>query len=135
MKFDTKNVGTWFWFGEQEENGGVCLRVCAGKDIREIDRLTSQTKKEYKRGNRHEYKVVDEKMYDELLWDFCIVDWKQVGIDGRKDVECSKENKILLMNHSVEFASFVGNCLERLSETELTAGEAEEKNSRASQNG
>ncbi len=135
MKFDTKNDGTWFWFGDDEKNGGVCLRVCAGEDVRRLERLTTKPGKEYKRGNRYEYKIVDNKKYDELLWDFCVVDWRKVDIDGKVNVECTRENKMILMSKSVEFASFVGRCMETLGDTENAEEEAEEKNLPSSQNG
>lgn len=135
MKFDTTNAGTWFWFGDEEANGGVCLRICTGDDIRDIEKITTKTKITYKQGNRHEFKVVNEKLYDELLWDFCIVNWKKVSIDGTEDVECDKEQKLLLMNRSIAFTSFVGGCMEKLSEAELVADEAEEKNLPSSQTG
>ena len=129
MKFDTKNEGTWFWFDEDDhEAGGVCLRVCAKADIDKINRLTSTTKREYKGGNRHEYKVVDEKRADELIWDFCIVDWQGVEVDGI-DLECTKENKVRLMNTSVDFVNRIGKWLDQLTEIEGTAEKAEEKNS------
>lgn len=136
MRFDTQNAGTWFYFNEQDESkGGVCLRICAGADVRRIDEQSSKPKVEYKRGNRFAWKQVNDKQYDALLWDFCIVDWDQVENEKGDLLGCTKEHKTFLMDNSVDFAMFVGKHMEELTLLEEQEKKETEKNSSSSQTG
>ena len=72
-------------------------------------------------------KGFDEQLRSELLWDFMIVDW--LIYDGKgKPIQCTKENKVKLMMGSVDFAVFVGECIERLTDGERKRAEDQEKN-------
>lgn len=121
--FDLKdlNPGTWF---EIEGGGRVCLRVCAGGDLRAIRKQTVTTKAEFKDGRRITYEVTDEEKQNELLWDFCIVDWENLFDKEKKPIPCTKENKLLLMDKSIKFANFIGDCLKKITDT----GAESEKN-------
>ena len=122
MKFDTKNEGTWFYFDESNpDDGGVCLRVCAKTNLDWISERTSKTKKVFKDGYRYVYKDTDEKKSDGMLWDFCIVDWKDVDVDGAI-LECTYENKIKLMNSCIAFVTFVGKRMKQLAELDRMHG-------------
>lgn len=128
MEFDLDNRGTWFFFDPaQEELGGVCLRICAGDDIVAIEKQAVKPKVEYKRGGRFSFKETNEPLYNRLLWDFCIVDWKEVSVDG-ESVECTRDNKIKLMMKSVDFATFVGDCLDDLTAAKKQIDKDAEKN-------
>ena len=129
MKFSLKNVGVWFWFNsENESEGGVCLRSCTGDDINKIEKRTVTNRVEYKRGQRFEITERNEILYNEMLWNHCIVEWKNVEDEEGKELECNKENKAKLMGSSIAFANFIANSLEKLTETEMELRSAQEKN-------
>jgi hypothetical protein len=111
--FNLKNLnpGTWFDF---KDGGRVCLRVCAGGDLRTIRKQTVTIKKEWKDGKRVIDEDVNTDLQNELIWDFCIVDWEKFFDVEKKPIPCTKENKLLLMDKSIKFSSFIGDCLLKL---------------------
>lgn len=119
MKFNMSqlNPPAWFYFDDDKpEDGSILLRVCSGNDL---DRITKACSKkmppEYKRGQRFEIPdKVDEKRHSEMLWDFVIVDWKNIIDEKGKDISCTQKNKIKLMTQSVVFTGFVGESLDKL---------------------
>ncbi len=128
MNFTTENKGTWFFFDESNEDaGGVCIRLCTPNKYEQIEKLTTKKKDIYKQGNRFEKVEKDEKKLSHLLWDYVIVDWKNVEIDGT-ELECSKENKIKLMGDNIAFTNFISNCLNDLTDHIDLDREAKEKN-------
>lgn len=126
--FDLENLNPGIWIDYDEEGKAqVCIRICAGDDLKYIRKKTVKKKIEYKNGQRFEFEETNEDLFRELLWDFCIVDWKGfIGKDG-KEIECTKENKLLLMGKSIEFAKFLGEALEKVGQENREAIEAEEK--------
>lgn len=115
MKFPTNNPGTWFLFDEaRPELGRVCVRLCNGGALEEIDAKTVTMEAEYRKGQRYQYPKVDDKRRSELVWDYSIVDWEGVEDEQGTPIPCTKDNKALLMRNSMEFAVFVGDCLEKL---------------------
>lgn len=134
MKFDLEdlNPGTWF---DLPNRGRICIRLCAGDDLKRIQKITRKKKEKFKYGRRFEYEIVNEPLEDEMIWDFCIIDWEDI-VDQKNDpIECTKDNKLLLMNKSVTFANVVANCLDQLTEATEEEKEEEEKNSLSSQGG
>jgi hypothetical protein len=130
MKFDTKNAGTWFLFNEEDvSEGRICLRICAGKDIDNINKLSKKTTVEYRKGQRFEVQNVNNELYQKLLWDFCIVDWENVQeLDGAL-IPCNAENKIRMMNTCNMFAAFVIDALDKIDKVNQKEAEDELKNS------
>jgi len=132
MKFNLSNLnpGTKFFFNEDDEKeGSVSLRVCAGDDLRAIRKQSAQDKVEYRRGSRIEYKKVNEEVENTLLWDFCIVEWEGVlSEETNQPIPCTKENKSLLMGKSPVFSKFVGDKLSILADIEDKEKEDLEKN-------
>ena len=126
MKFDLKNEGTFFSF--PGESGGVSVRVCAGKDIDLINKRTKKVRFEYKKGQRFEITEVDNELYQKLLWDFCIVSWIDVQDAEGNALPCTPENKMLLMNSSNAFATFVTDALEKVDLAQQKVLEDESKN-------
>ena len=121
MKFNMSNLNppAWFYFDDDKpEDGSVLIRVCAGKDLERITRETSKKMPpEYKRGQRFVIPdKIDEKRHSELIWDFVIVDWKDLIDEKGNDIECTTANKVLLMKSSVIFAAFIGESLDKLNE-------------------
>lgn len=134
LDLNSKNIGTWFYFDpENEAAGGVCLRELTAEELTRIENLTVTIKKKFKRGAWIEDKIVDEKLASKLRWDFCIVDWKEVSIDGQV-LECTAENKVRAMK-IINFVKIIVDNLEELTETNIALKEARAKNSESSSNG
>jgi hypothetical protein len=129
------NPGAWFDYPDDPDGFRVKVRVCSGKDLEEIQDKTTKVEVEYKAPKKRaqlqriEYVVVDEKKQRELLWDFCIVDWKNLYDETGSVIPCTKENKLKLMRESIGFASFIADCLEKLTEEGAKREEEAEKNS------
>ncbi len=131
MKFnlDDLNPAAWFDIPDDVDGGRVQLRVCTGGDLEDIIKKTTRKKVEYKRGQRFEYIEADDQRHQELLWDFCIVSWKNIFDANGKKIPCTKENKLLLMKHSIAFANFIGKCIEQLNSDTAELKSVAEKNS------
>lgn len=131
---DFGNDGTWFYYNEEnEDDGGVCLKTLSLKDMQEVRKATVKERAEYKRvggkkmpAQRFVVEEVDEELNQEMTWDRMIVDWKNTLFKG-VELECTKENKVKMMSESSEFALFIAECIERLTEDEPTV-EVIEKN-------
>lgn len=125
------NPGTPF---EMEGGGVVYLRVCAGDDLKAIRKKTVKKKIEYKKidGNlqRMPFEEIDEDVQSEMIWDFCIVDWKNLFSDEAKTIPipCTTANKMLLMGKSLVFSRFVGESLQTLRGALEGESEVVEKN-------
>ena len=136
MKFSTENPGTWFYFNDDnEDDGGICMRVLSLAETTTLDKRFKKVKVEYKRGNRFEVEKVDDVGYDKAMWDVVILDWKEVCDGEGKPLECTKENKYMLMQGSVAFATFITEKTEVLSKMSILDSEDAAKNSLKSQNG
>jgi len=134
VNFSSSNAGTWFYFNDDDpEQGGVCLRELSTEEATRIEKLTVKVKRKYIRGNMVEVREEDAKQSARLTWDYCIVDWSNVYLDG-KPVECTAENKLKLMK-CIDFAKFVSECIEKLVETNRALEEARLKNSESISSG
>lgn len=132
--FSSKNPGTWFYFDpDNEALGGVCLRELSSDEFEKIQRLTVKTKKKVKRGVVMEDKQVDEKLASKMRWDYCIVDWKEVSLDGQL-LECNTENKVKMMK-VIDFVKHVVDSLNILVDENKSIQEAALKNSQSSSDG
>ena len=135
MKFDLDNLNPGTRFDFPDSDAWVCLRTCAGDDLKAIHKQTRKKKIEYRRGQRFEYQEINEGLESRLLWDFCIMDWGGLFDKHAKPIACNTEMKVLLMGKSVVFSSFVVECLDKLNQAEARDEEKREKNSSSSQNG
>lgn len=116
MQFNTKNEGKWFYFNEEKkEDGGVCLRALTLGEAKNISKACSKKETKFVKKDVYQWQNIDDEKYNTMLYDYCIVDWKNVVVDG-KELECTKENKLLLVNNSNDFCQFVLKHLETLSE-------------------
>ena len=124
-----KNEGTWFWFTDNSEDGGVCLKRLTPADISRIDKATLTKKSEYKKfskrepAQRFEWVEVDEDLRQKMQWDAIISDWKKVDPDGEGEIDCTYENKVRMMSDYADFAMHVGKSIEKLAELEPTEEE------------
>ena len=130
MKFDLTelNPGAFFSFDEYEgeDGGGVTIRLANGKILDEINKACIKKKVEFRRGQRHEVIIDNDELRSKMLWEYVIIDWKGLYDQDGKEIPCTKENKIMLMQGSVKFSSFIGNCVEKLTEeTEAYEGNLE----------
>ena len=121
MKFDLENLnpGVFFPFDEddsEDEKGGIEIRLANSKKLDEINKKCSRRKVEFRRGQRHEYVEENEEKKSEMLWDYVIVGWKGVYDINGNVIECTQATKIKLMRESVKFSSFVGKCIEILTD-------------------
>ena len=116
MKFDLDdlNPGVFFQFKDGDE-GGITIRLANAEILDIINKKCTKKRYEFRRGQRHEIIDEDSALRSKMLWDYVIVDWKGVhdGLGG--DIECTTENKEILMKKSIIFSTFVGNCVEELS--------------------
>jgi len=134
INFNSDNSGTWFYFDEADHDaGGVCLRECSSEKYEEIERLTVKHKKKVKRGIAYDDPDVNESLANKLRWDYCIVDWKGIQLDGQT-MACTKENKWKLVKVT-DFLKFVATCLEKLVDTNAALEEARLKNLNGSSSG
>lgn len=129
MKFSVTNLFTKRFFNEdKEEEGFIELRSLTVEKSKEISKKTTKTKFEFKRGQRFEVETVNQKLREELTWDYCIGAWENVIDDNGKEYENTKENKVLLMNNSNAFSTFVAEGLEEIDTAESDHAEVTEKN-------
>ena len=127
MKFNLNDLNPPAWF-EHDSGARICLRVASAKDLDDIRKKTTTRKREFRRGQRFEYEEVNEQKQSELTWQFCIVDWHGLFDHDDKQIECSDENKVLLMQNSPVFSNWVIECLELLNEDNVERVESAEKN-------
>jgi len=137
MRFnlDDLNPAAWFDVPDDKDNGKVQIRTCAGSDLELIAKDATKKRVEYKKNQRFEFTETDEKKYQKILWDHCIVDWENIFDGNGKKIPCVIDNKLLLMKNSVSFANFIGDCLEIINTDSRTFEEVAEKNSKSSQPG
>ena len=134
VNFSSKNEGTWFYFNEENPDaGGICLRALSSDEYDRIEKITVKKQRKFKRGVAYDDIKTNEALASKLRWDYCIVDWKGVSIDG-EPAECNKANKEKTVK-IMDFISFVADCMEKLTETNEAIQEARLKNSETSSNG
>jgi hypothetical protein len=128
------NPGTWFYYDEEDEDSGrVLLRTSNAKTLESIYKRTRKDAVDYRTigglAQRFEYqKITKPDLENELLWDYCIMDWEGFKDADGNAIECTKENKVLLMNNSAEFLRFIGRSQTALRKIEVKYDEEEEKN-------
>lgn len=127
-EFSSKNEGQWFYFDPDNESlGGVCLRELPPDEFERIEKLTVKTKRRFKRGAWVDDVTIDMKLQSRLRWDYCIVGWDKVELDG-KLLECTTDNKVKMMNVT-DFVKHVADSLSELVDTNKSLEEARVKNS------
>lgn len=129
IDIDNLNPGTFFEWNDNSE-GGITLKLCTGEDLKRIRRETEKNQPAiFRRGQRYELDPkVDAEKREQMIWDHSIVNWEGLKDANGNDVVCNLENKIKLMNGSIQFASFVGECLDILTNDMLDKQEEIEKN-------
>lgn len=136
--FDIESKGQWFYFDPAKEAlGGVCLRPPTAEETERIEKLTVTVKKKFKRGVWREDKTTDTKLASKLMWDFCILDWKEVYLDKATPTVCTicnPENKVRAVKNW-EFLRFCNDHIDELMDANKALDEARAKNLESSSNG
>ena len=129
FNLDDLNPGAWFDY----EDGRVKVRVANPEILSEINKKHIKKRVEYKKIGRtnelQRFEVTDpdDDSAREAIWDYVIQDWEGFEtLDG--ELECTTENKILLMNKSAKFYEFIDKCIQRLTLDVNKEVEASEKN-------
>ena len=125
--FNLKSTGTWFWFDDEEKNGGVCIRELPIAESNRIEKATTTYRRKFKRNQWIEDNKVNTLEASRLTWDYIIMDWKNVIVSG-SPLKCNRDNKYKMMMESVSFAKFVLNAGEELSEKNIVDVETKVKN-------
>jgi hypothetical protein len=129
MRFNLTDLNPPAWFDHPDHEGSrICIRVLSSAILEKINKKTMRMKVEYRRGQRFEAEQVDEKKRNELTWTYCIVDWEGIYDENGTEIECTDENKILLMQNAPTFTRWMGDSLETLNEEGAQRLEGAEKN-------
>lgn len=129
-----QNPGRDFTFEYGAGTATVRLRPVSRLKQLEIEQAHTRTKTVKGRP----IKETDEEAVADDRLDYCIVSWSGImaeGPEGPVPLECSRENKLWLMNNFPPFAAFVNTNLVSLLNGETTMLEEEEKNSGSSPGG
>ena len=103
-----------------EEQARVTLRGVSLAKVREIQKLTTKKRVEYKavrRGaqvQRFEYDEIDEDRLFEEVWDYAIVAWENISDAEGEPLACTKPSKLALINGSVIFLETLTDWREQL---------------------
>ena len=121
---------TWF---EMDGGGRVELRTLSYDALKTISKQSTRKRVDFKKvegtPGRFEYEEVNEELQNELFWDHCILSWENLFDSKEVEIQCTKENKVLLMTKSAQFAKFISDSIETLNEDEVVQSEVAEKNS------
>jgi len=126
-----ENEGTWFDYGD----GKVKLRNPTLEKLKELREKTTKTKVEFKRvdniPSRFTSDDVNDSLWSEMFWDYCIMEWKGLCSDRECKIQipCTKEKKLELMYKSTPFSLFVNEKLKELADLEKADSESARKNS------
>ncbi len=124
-----QNTNAWF---EMDGGGQVHLQTLTSNDFKGIKRQTTKKQTEFRRldgkAERFEFDVINEDLQNELVWDLIILGWKDICDSNGKPIECTRANKIMLMNTAPKFSKFIMERLEKLKEEDARRIEETEKN-------
>lgn len=129
MILDMDDLNPAVWFDHPEYDAKIQLRVLPVEELERIRKKTTKNRIEYRRGQRFEVEKVNEEKAQKLTWDYCIVDWENILDGARNPIECTTDNKLLLMKKAPKFAAWVTDCIDRLNQDSEDREERAEKNS------
>ncbi|MFV0420586.1 hypothetical protein [Oleidesulfovibrio sp.] len=127
MRFDLNNLnpGTWIDIDEcQPQLGALCLRVLNDDTRRKLE--AKHTIRKFVRGRQVE--TLNDSAFNADMWDYCIVDWKNICDAEGNQISCTAMNKALLMAESPVFTSLVSDLLDQLNSVLKERAEEAEKN-------
>lgn len=131
IAFKNPNEGIFFywpWPASSENTGGITVRTINGKELAAImDACTTKTE-EVNDGKIAERTEVDREMRDNLIWDYCIVDWTDLYDEDGAEIKCTQANKRKLMREHPVFPEFVNECIAVAGSRAALRADAELKN-------
>lgn len=134
INFENKNEGQWFYADDDNhELGSICLRVLSADEYQKIESITTRTKKKFRQGVAYDDVTTDDELSGKLRWRYCIVDWKDLQLNGQK-VECNSANKVEMCK-SMEFLDWMVGFIEELTEKTTALDEARLGNSGSTSSG
>lgn len=125
VNFTRKNDGRWFYFNNDEAMGGVCLRELSVEEGKRIEKDTTVVKKKIRQGQMVEYTEIDQEKSFRLTMQYCIVDWKEVAVDGEA-LECNAMGKEKALK-CLDFVKYVSECLNILTDENRSLNAAKEE--------
>jgi len=137
VDFEELNPGAKFDFEVDEKGKAVSwvkVRASSNEIMDEIREQCISTEIEYKKAAKHgqlqriEFTKSDDKKLKDLLWDYTIMDWGGFFGKDKKEIPCTKENKIRFMSKWPAFYSFIDKCVEKLTPDVNEAIKESEKN-------
>lgn len=130
FNLDELNDGAWFDFDDAE----IKLRAPNNDFLSSVSKECVREKKLYKKKNRvgdlqlmKETETDDDKL-KAMIWDYTIMEWKNIKTQNGEDIPCTKENKVKLMGGSPKFYHFVDSAVDQLSSDQSKEAEDLEKN-------
>lgn len=121
--------GEWCYFDENhttEKDPAICLRPLSADELTKIDKLTVTHKQKIKNGVVYDEKTENTELSNKMVWDFCIVDWRQIKLNGNV-LEPTPENKVLLMKN-MDCRRFCNDQIDRISSKNKSIEELRLKN-------
>lgn len=128
MRLNLDDLNPPAWFDHPQDEARLCLRVASASDVESIRKQTEKRRIDFRRGQRFEVTDIDEDLRSQLTWQLCIIDWQGLYDHENKEIPCTDENKVLLMQNSPVFSKWVVECLELLNEDNVERIESAEKN-------
>jgi len=132
INLDELNPGVFFtWPGEPEDSKkGITVRPLSGSAIKLINKQTliSSKIKFTKKGQQYTDEIYNEAKKEELIADYCIVDWKGLEGEDGKAIPCTAENKSKIMNEHPLLMEFVTDKIDSITEFQAEKEDAEAKN-------
>lgn len=126
--FNTNNAGVWFSLGD---GARIKLRLCTGEQFDKIREQTTEEIEVFKNVEgtpaRFDKVKTNTKLENELFWDYVIETWENVA-NEEGILECTKENKIRLINRSPQFVEVLSGLVEKLRKSEVDKQEKTRKN-------
>lgn len=124
-----QDTNAWF---EIDGGGQVHLQILSQEIIKEIRSQVVKKKIDFRRidgkAERIVYDDINEDLQNELFWDRIILGWKDLYDSNGIPIECTRQNKVLLMNKSQKFLNFIMENLGKLKDLDTQRIEDIEKN-------
>ena len=136
FRSEVKESGEVIYLEPEEDAGRVCIRIGDPKTIDEIGRKTQKKVSEWvfnpktkgmERGTYFDQTPEQAQKERELIWDFALQDWENLLDVNGKEIPCTLENKMRMVNIP-QFSRFVGRCLQLISGAQEMSEEMAGKN-------
>jgi len=134
MKINLKdmNPGVFFpWPGEMADSkSGITVRPLNASALKRINAKTLLKEKIMLAKGGIPYKDIlyDEKLKEILVADYCIVEWTGLEDDNEDPIECTPENKAMIMGEHPQLMEFVSDKIDSIPEIIKAKEETETKN-------